>query len=67
MTDAVIFGFGILVTTMCATAIVMLVRAAYLDGSYGREQQLHAGRGVAAGESEAILTDADAHAQPIRP
>ena len=32
MTDAVIFGFGCLVTLMCAAAIALLLRAASLDG-----------------------------------
>ena len=33
MSEAIIFGFGLLVTTMCTAAIVMLIRAAMLDGT----------------------------------
>ncbi len=39
MIDAVIFGFGCLVTLMCAAAIASLMRAAYLDGRYQKEQE----------------------------
>lgn len=31
MSEAFIFGFGLLVTTMCTAAIVILIRAATLD------------------------------------
>ena len=35
MTDVVVFGFGCLVTSMCAAAIGVLVQAARQDGAKG--------------------------------
>jgi hypothetical protein len=60
MTDAVIFGFGCLVTLMCAAAIASLMRAAYLDGQYQREQAQRSGKFGA--KSEIALGSGDERA-----